>query len=438
MLAYFHKLSPQTPISIPLHLPSHHALKYVLEICTDKHGALTKTHHDLTTAKGVVDKELESLKAQLKQQAQTIADLQRELEQSKANDLAIEARIADLESQLIDAEKTIAILRAQVTKDEIDIAALKKRISELEGQLAAVTKEYQGYKSTSEKTVKELNAGLKLAKDEYAQHLKECKLASEKAAKSIADLTSAKAAVDKQVEALTAQGKKDASEIASQKKQLDESAAKLTALAAEYKSYKENSETTVNELNASLSKVKDEYAQHLKECKLASEKAAKSIADLEAANKQAKEEVAAWTKKHQELTSSSAAAKSAADKRIGELDGQVKSIIEENELAENEISALKKRVAELGGKAQGLEQTIASQRVQTKADNDEIASLKKQLAELQASYAKGTADYTALTKKHEGLVASSNATIAGKERHTSPRTHTLFALLHPCIYSNTL
>ena len=442
-----------------------------------------------------VKAETERLEAELSRTIQHGASEYQSIMETKkvfeADAELLRANIRTLEARIQEDKEETELLRSSGIASELQMTSLRSRLSAAEADA-------HSHKATSEKTLTSLNASLVKVKAEHTQHLKECKLAADKASKTITDaqsrlktkndeltsmtktnteLTTTKVTNDKEVEALKKQlstlqtsilqtaesTAKDIANLEATNQQMKDQMSALTmeyqsykvasekdfgvgtVIAQEYHSYKSTSEKTVKELNATLSKAKDEYAQHLKECKLAAEKAAKSIADLEATSKQAEGEVAAWTKKHQELTTSSAAAKSAADKRIGELDGQVKSIIEENELAENEISALKKRVAELEGKAQGLEQTIASQRVQTKADNDEIASLKKQLAELQASYAKGTADYTALTKKHEGLVASSNAAIAGKERHTHththtihPLTHTLFALLHPCIYSNTL
>ena len=225
------------------------------------------------------------------------------------------------------SETTIATLQAQGKKDEVNIASLKKQNSNVLAQFTALTKEYQGYKSTFETTVSELNANLANGKEEYAQHLKECKLAAEKAVKSIADaqaqlgkrndeliamtktnteLTTAKVTNDKEIEALKKQlstlqasssksaekATKSIADLEATSKQMKD---QMTSLTKEYQTYKISTEKTVKD----LVKVKDEYAQHLKECKLAAEKAAKSIAELEATSKQMKDQMTSLAKEYQ-------------------------------------------------------------------------------------------------------------------------------------------
>ena len=265
----------------------------------------------------------------------------------------------------------------------------------------------------------------------------------------LSDLTSAK-------DALTVQGKKDTMEIAAQKKQFEESVAQQAALAKDYQTYKSTSEKTVSDLNASLSKVKDEYAQHLKECKLAADKAAKTIEDLqtqlkksheeitnqiktiaelnankvrlEAANKQQAEEhnslvekfnkltenmakcdkeleaksgeLASLTKQHSDLSASTTIARTTAEKVIQDLKGQLASSVKS--VGELEISLKKsneeiteqvKTIAELNANKQRLEST-------NKQQAEEIARLKQALATLTAAKQTGNNPAYSFTSPH--------------------------------------
>ena len=211
-------------------------------------SSMATTNTQLANAKAAADKEIEALKKQL------LA-----LQESSSQTAEMTAKdIANLEA----ANKQ--------TKDQMAVLAKEyqsyKATSEKEfGAGTIIAQEYQSYKTTSEKTVSDLNVSLATVKAEYAQHLKECKLAAEKAAKGIADI---QAELNKFVEA-------DFEAINKQMKD------QMAALAKEYQSYKTTSEQTVSALNTSLAKVKDKYALHLKECKLAAEKASQSINDLE-------------------------------------------------------------------------------------------------------------------------------------------------------------
>ena len=64
-------------------------------------------------------------------------------------------------------------------------------------------------------------------------------------------------------------------------------------------------------------------------------------------------------------------------KRISDLEGQIKSITEENELAENQISLLQTQ-----GKKD--KDAIATLTAQGQRDSDEIAELKRRVAELES------------------------------------------------------
>ena len=151
----------------------------------------------------------------------------------------------------------------------------------------------------------------------------------------------------------------------------------MTALAKEYQSYKTTSEKTVADLNASLVKVKEEHAQHLKECKLAAEKATKSIADLEASNKQLKEEMKALAQEYQ-------AYKVASEKTVADLEIRQKKNAKSIELLESQG----KKDAESASKAMA-ELTVSNKRVsvlegQLKSDAESLSYLKGQHTEALA------------------------------------------------------
>ena len=297
-------------------------------------NALTKKYDTLTNAKTALDKQVEALTAQGKQDALAMATQHKQLEESAARQTALVAEYKDHKDK---AETTIATLQTQAKKDEVDITALKKRISDLERQVKTITDENELSEdeiASLKKNIAEWEALCKKNAADIAnanRRIIELEAALAKSNDELTTMTTAKTVADKEIASLTIQGQKDRDEIESLKKRIQElethqvalvkeyqvfktatektiedleasnkqTKDQMIALAKEYQSYKITSETTVNELNASLVKLQDGYRQHLNECKLAAEKCAKSIVDLEATNKQTKDQMTALAKEYQ-------------------------------------------------------------------------------------------------------------------------------------------
>ena len=275
-----------------------------------------------------------TLQTQAKKDALAMATQHKQLEESAARQTAIVAEYKDHKDK---AETTIATLQTQAKKDEVDITALKKRISDLERQVKTITDENELSEdeiASLKKNIAEWEALCKKNAADIAnanRRIIELEAALAKSNDELTTMTTAKTVADKEIASLTIQGQKDRDEIESLKKRIQElethqvalvkeyqvfktatektiedleasnkqTKDQMIALAKEYQSYKITSETTVNELNASLVKLQDGYRQHLNECKLAAEKCAKSIVDLEATNKQTKDQMTALAKEYQ-------------------------------------------------------------------------------------------------------------------------------------------
>ena len=227
---------------------------------------------------------------------------------------------------------------AKTAADEV-IAALKEQLRSVVEKNERLESEVDKLNLQATKDDNELERLRRLLGEKTNQH-EEAKVQNKKMNNDLAILTkkhtelmTATAALDKQVETLTTQGKKDASAIAAQKIQLDESIANLTALAVEYKGYRDKAEMIASDLQAQVKKVEVDIA--------------------------------------------------ALKKRIFDLESQVKSITEENELAEDEIAALKR--------------TIVEWEALCKKNAAEIASSNKRIAQLEAALATSNNELTAMS-----------------------------------------
>ena len=175
-------------------------------------------------------------------------------------------------------------------------------------------------------------------------------------------LTTTKTALEKQVESLTARGKKDMEEIASLKRQLSEGE-------AGYQKSMQQAEKTISALQAKTKQdAFDLSALATLHKDLTSAKAAvdKQVETLSA-------QVEALTVQGKMDGDSILALK----KRVAELEITVKCITEENELAENQISLLQTQ-----GKKD--KEAIVTWTAQGKRDSEEIAVLMRRVAELEA------------------------------------------------------
>ena len=379
--------------------------------------------------------------------AATIDDLK---SKGKKDDDEIESLRKHLMNSSNGADQRIGVLEGRCKAYEADVNLLTKQMGDQKAASASVNDEYQSFKESSEKTVDGLVTSLEKVKIEYAQHLKECKLAAEKATKSIADLEASNKQLKEQMMALAQeyQAYKIASEkttvglsdskLAAEKasrtiadleaalrkvndeyavlnkertesatsklaaeKRISDLTAQLAALSTEYQSFNVASAQSLNQSNSSLEKVKIEYAQHLKECKLAAEKAAKSIADLEASNKQLKEQMMALAQEYQ-------AYKVASEKTVADLEIRQKQNAKSIELLESqgkkdivEIAALKKSLAEATNRLED----------QSKTDNDLLAAVSTAeaqgrkdsaiIAELKATNAQDRTQLLALARELE-------------------------------------
>ena len=306
----------------------------------------------ITEENELAENKISELQTQGKKDALAIATQHKQLEESAARQAVVVTEYKDYKDK---AETTIVALQDQVKKDEVDITTLKKRISDLDGLLAAGTKEYQGYKSTSEKTANDLNSSLSKVKDEYAQHLKECRLAVEKAATSIANLESTNKLMKDQISAA-------GTEIMQLKSSLETSRNNELA-----------QESTIARYEAQLLQLDNEYKKHLDACGKAAALAAAAKLASDAEIDKLKRQVASLS-----------GSLEASTNRVTQLEAQGK-------LDQEEIAALLKRVAELEANKNRLEE-------QNKKQCDDLLALNQRFNELTQAKAKADKEIEALTE----------------------------------------
>ena len=401
-------------------------------------------------------KQLADAQAQGKKDAQTIANLQAQGKKDTDEIAALKKRISDLETR--DKKET----------DEI--AALKKQLKDMTDKLTALAKEYAGYKEHMEgqatknaQTISDLETHDKKDTDEITALKKQLADAikgrdismQEKA--SLMDISMQEKAslmvnyddLSKELEALRCEhdSLKDAFVTASRSHKDDiemlskldaesrEEVAKLTAdMAALAKASTETAQKSIADLEAQLSKLQSQVASDAS-YRDATSKLQARVAELEAQGKKGDDEYAALQKKFNDLTASSAAAKTTADKRIAELEGQGKKDTDE-------IAALKKRIAEL--EAQGkkgndefmaltkklstataakaaADTRISDLETRDKKEMDEIAALKRQVADL-------TDKLMALAKEYAGYKDTTTKTIADLEAKAKKDASAITAL----------
>ena len=301
------------------------------------------------------------------------------------------ALVKEYQSYKTTSENTIEECKMAAQKAAKRIADLETANKQLKDQMSALAQEYQTYKIASEKTTVDLN---------------DCKLAAKKAASTIADLDTALRKIKNEYAALTKERTESTSSELVANKRISDLTAQLASLATEYQSFKVTSAQSLTESKASVDKGKEEYAQHLKECKLTADKAAKSVADLETANKQLKDQMSALAQEYQ--TYKIASEKTVADHEIQQkqnaksielLEAQGKKDAENASITLAALTASNKRVSELEGQ-------LASQTVTDKASESELElKLTALAAEYQAYKARSEATIKELTSQLAPLEA---------------------------------
>ena len=321
-------------------------------------------------------------------------------EYTKATNLLADAQ-ATAEKDHIELKKQLADLQTSSTASIADAQAqLKTRNDELASMTKANT-DLTTAKAAIDKKLDALNK-------EHAQHLKECKLAAEKAGKSIADaqaqlkksndeltsmtkanteLTTAKAAADKELQTLKNEYTQHLKEckLAAEKagKSIADAQAQLKTGNDELASIlKTNAELTIakDAADKELQTLKNEYTQHLKECKLAAEKASKSIAEAQAQLKTRNDELAAMTKTNTELSTALNALTIEYRQYKESKENSSRELSSQNKRDAASISALRKQIEDVTKMNTALTTAKA-------AVDQEIQALQKQLASLQTSSA---------------------------------------------------
>ena len=361
--------------------------------------------------------------------AATINDLQLK---GKRDDEEIESLRKTLMDSSNGADQRIGILEGQNKAYKADIGLLKQQLEDQKAVTASTSVDYQSLQESSKQTVDALNTSVDKVKKEYAQHFKGCKLAAEKAATTITDLDAANkqlkdqmAALAQEYQAYKVTSEKTAialsdSTLAAEKaartiadlelalkkinddyaslskertasttseivaeKRISDLTAQLAALSTEYQIFKVSSAQSLTQSNASVDKIKEEYAQHLKECQLAAEKAATTIAGLEGANKQLKNQMAALAQEYQ-------AYKVTSEKTVTDLEIRQKQNAKSIELLESqgkkdsvEIASLKKSLSESNIRLNDQSNTdkdllaaVAAAEAQGRKDSATVAELK--------------------------------------------------------------
>ena len=266
------------------------------------------------------------------------------------------------------------------------VADLEAANKQLKDQMSALAQEYQTYKIASEKTTVDLN---------------DCKLAAKKAASTIADLDTALRKIKNEYAALTKERTESTSSELVANKRISDLTAQLASLATEYQSFKVTSAQSLTESKASVDKGKKEYAQHLKECKLTAETAAKSVADLEAANKQLKDQMSALAQEYQTY-------KIASEKTVADHEIQQKQNAKSIELLEAqgkkdsvEIVGLKKSLTEANNRLDDVSNTDKELLAAVVAAEAQGRKDSAMIAELKATNAQDRTQLLALAREFE-------------------------------------
>ena len=357
-------------------------LESQLQTSTDDLAAMTKLHADLVTsstaAKLTGDKVIDVLKKQVAENqftsSATIADLTAQLKVSE-DELAtlVQNHTQALAAARIAADQQLEAATAQSKHDADAVAALRLRIIELETSL-----------TTSNDELSALAA--------QRSELMVTRAAADAVNKSIVEL-------EARMKAVIAENELAEDDIAKKSKEL--------AAAADMRA---DLEGAITGLQATIQKDGDEIAalqRHMEE--------------LGAALKQSTGELAAMTKLHADLVTSSTAAKLTGDKVIDVLKKQVA----ENQFTSSATIAdltaqLKVSEDELATLVQNHTQALAAARIaadqqleaataQSKHDADAVAALRMRIIELEASLTTNNDELSALAAQRSQLSTANEA-----------------------------
>ena len=231
--------------------------------------------------------------------------------------------------------------------------------------------------------------------------LNDCKLAAKKAASTIADLDTALRKIKNEYAALTKERTESTSSELVANKRISDLTAQLASLATEYQSFKVTSAQSLTESKASVDKGKKEYAQHLKECKLTAETAAKSVADLEAANKQLKDQMSALAQEYQ--TYKIASEKTVADHEIRQKQNakSIELLEAQGKKDSVEIVGLKKSLTEANNRLDDVSNTDKELLAAVVAAEAQGRKDSAMIAELKATNAQDRTQLLALAREFE-------------------------------------
>ena len=364
-----------------------------LDKANQEKAALVKKNQDVVAsglaAKAARDKLVLETELELKASQAALAITSKQLnslQSASDNERAeLQARLAALQTQLdkINDEKTALIKKSNdITSSSVAGKSLRdKLILETETELAALRKEHGSYKTTSEQTIADLNTSLSKVKDEYAQHLTECKLAADKTAKKLNSVTSsavaAKSTRDKMIREMELELKASQDACAVATKQLN---------SLQGASDKERAElqAQLTVLQTQIDKGNDEKAALVKKNKdvVASGIAAKAARDKLVLETEL--ELKASQAAHAVATKQLNSLQSASDKERAELQAQLTVLQSQIDKSNDEKAALVKKTNDVTASAVASkslrDKLILETEMELKNSNDALAKLTKQLA----------------------------------------------------------
>ena len=372
--------------------------------------ALKQQLSNMAAAKVVDDEQTLLLQSSLKQANDEIERLKRLLADMTSAKNVGDARISTLEGQGRDDADKLTLLNKRVTELE---AVLQRIGEEMAAKYAAVTafsaaaneeiidlkRQLLALSTSSSQSIVDLQAQLKDANDGRTI-----------LADKHAELMAVNATANKQVEALTAQGKDDTNELANQLKRIAELEVTLNSSVQAKANVDTQLEATNREmvdLQASSSKI---IADWETECKrnaaelagitkthadvmAAMVVAERTIAEWETTCKDKDIEIASLTDQQTNIRTSSAAAKNVGDKIIETLKNQLSALstsssqsvaVPQTQLKtmKDEASAFSKKYNDLATAKASADKQVESLTVQGKNDADEILSLTMRASEL--------------------------------------------------------
>ena len=377
------------------------SLESALTKATAELSVLSTNNNTLSTAKLAADAEIQALQAQCKSSSESISAMKSriadsELKQLKADEdirtltaskAAADARINDFENAAEQAKSTIAVLQKRVTELETQgvhsddqTKTLTKRLNDAIAAKTAADARIATLEARCEKDAVQIGTMEKNAVVLTAE-LKMAKTELAAANKRVSEASDARLAAEKEKEALKIQGQKDREDLKSLNKRVGDLEGNLKQTIGERTALSQQlMDETSSNAAAKIAAAKE--ADNLKaQCKkLQDELLAfqQRVQELEIALKADKDQFLALTKNHNNLTTTSTEEIATLKRLLAELETKATA-------GNREIAALNQKVNELSLINENEERRVVSLEGQIAAGNKDYETLKSDFDALHAN-----------------------------------------------------